>query len=234
MNRDAPSERQARSDRRRATRAEGILDTAMAILAAEGEGGLTMGRLAHEEGLVPAALYRYFASKDAILVALQRRALVDLADRLAEARVTWEARLARHDAPVRALGALLAAGRFYLALRDTAPETQGLIALLLGDPRPLLATEDAGTNAPLATALLGELVGLFAEASRQGALTAGDAMQRAVVFWAALQGLTQLEKLRRLSPPVPATSPLGDLATKTLLLGFGADPALLNKARFAL
>ena len=54
MNRNAQgeqSERQARGERRRATRTEGILDTAMAILAADGEGGLPMGRLAHEEGL---------------------------------------------------------------------------------------------------------------------------------------------------------------------------------------
>lgn len=234
MDHDAPTERRARTEQRRATRTEAILDTAMRILAQEGEGALTMGRLAHLEGLVPAALYRYFPSKDAILVALQRRALEDLGARLTEARGAWETRLARHDVHVRSLGALLAVGRFYLNLRETAPETQGLLAILLGDPRPLLDASDASANAPLATALLGELAILFGEAARQGALTSGDALQRAVVYWASLQGLTQLEKLRRLSPALPSSQALGDLTMKTLLLGFGADPALLSRARFAL
>ncbi|MBK8259226.1 MAG: TetR/AcrR family transcriptional regulator [Polyangiaceae bacterium] len=233
MHHDVIPDRRARTDKRRADRVEGILDTAMNILATEGEGALTMGRLAKDEGLVAAALYRYFPSKDAILVALQKRALLDLSSRLKLERARWEERLARHEKPVRALGALIAAGRFYLGLRDAAPETWSLIALLLGDPRPLLSAPDAAANAPLATALLGELSSLLNDGVRADALSPGDSFNRAIVMWASLQGLGQLEKLRRVAP-LPENALLSELTIKTILLGFGAESSLYSKSRSAL
>jgi AcrR family transcriptional regulator len=44
-----------------------ILDTAREILATEGQGALTMRRLAHRIEYTPGALYAHFADKDALL-----------------------------------------------------------------------------------------------------------------------------------------------------------------------
>lgn len=223
-----------RRERRRADRAEGILDAALAIVAREGIDALTLGRLARELNLVPAALYRYFPSKDAIVAALQRRSLEDVAARFAEARAGWEGRLARCSVEVRALGGLRAAARFYVGLPAAAPETWTLVALLLGDPRMLLPDEEAARSAPLVTALILEVTRAFDEAARTGALARGSGAERALVFWAALQGATQLAKLARIAPDAPTPARVGDLAAEALLRGWGADPSRLALAARAL
>jgi AcrR family transcriptional regulator len=68
-------ETSGRRARRREVRTEAVLDVASRIVAREGLEGLTLGKVAGELDLVGPALYRYFASKDALVAALQRRAI---------------------------------------------------------------------------------------------------------------------------------------------------------------
>jgi AcrR family transcriptional regulator len=218
--------------RRREDKTEAILDAAMRLLAEGGLEGVTLQKVASELGIVTTALYRYFASKDALVAALQRRAVSTMHAHFTTVRSELDPK--RLSPEVAALTPLLALARAYVALPETHPETFRLVAILLGDPRRLVSDEEAAKNAPLVAAMLGDMQALFVEAERAMALTRGPALQRTLVLWATLHGLTQLEKLRRLAPDAPTARQLCDEAACAILRGFGADASRLTRAKHAL
>jgi AcrR family transcriptional regulator len=213
-----------RVSRKRDERAAAILDAATEILAAEGHDALTLGRLARALDLVPAALYRYFESKDALLAALQRRAVVRIHLGLGEAIAGWEEPLPK----------LLAAARFYLALPRTDPQAFYLVAVLLGDPRPLLSDAESQKTAPLLLALLGEVEQVFRLAVEGRVLAKGDGMSRTLAFWSVLQGALSLEKARRVAPSLPSADDVGGAAVRAMLIGWGADAGEVDRAARAI
>lgn len=220
-----------RVEKKREARTTAILDQAMAILAAEGLDALTLGRLAKSLGYVPAALYRYFDSKDELLAALQRRAVVSIHEGLGEAERALAVRLAGQPAGVAVLARILGGARFYLGLPGTQPESAFLVALLLGDPRPLLSDESSRRTAPLLFALIRDVEAMFREAEACGALARGDALERTLALWASLSGALSLEKARRIAPMLPSSARIGGAAVEGLLLGWGAPAADLTRAK---
>lgn len=92
--------RQPRQERAR-ERVEGILDAAVDVLRAESLGGLTMSSIAAQAQMTLPSLYRYFADRDAVLLALAERyfdALHELLDaQLAGLRTEAQARTAVAD-----------------------------------------------------------------------------------------------------------------------------------------
>lgn len=220
-----------RRGKRREARLGRILDTAMQLLADGGLEGLTIHRLADELGYVPGALYRYFPSKDAIVAALQQRTVEKLHTRFRAAQtIPLPKDLDEHT---RALARLVGAARFYLELPRHAPEEFRLVGLLLGDPRPLIADEEARRVARAFAAFLSDVGVLFEHAANAGALAGGDAADRTLVLWSSLHGLCQIDKLARFDAARFDTRRLGDNAVSALLIGWGADPSLLEKARRA-
>jgi AcrR family transcriptional regulator len=208
---------------RKKQRRDEMLRHAQALIADEGIDALTLGRLARDFDLVPAALYRYFASKDALIAELQRRTIEALHPRFAAA-------VAPAGADDSALGPLLRAGRFYLALPAQEPEAYAFITQLLGDPRPLVPDDEALRTAPALLAFLADVAALIRSAQTQGALAPGSASQRALMLWAALQGVCQLGKLGRFDSTRFDVPALGDATLTTLLLGWGAAPDALKCA----
>jgi AcrR family transcriptional regulator len=219
-----------RVERKRQERTAAILDEAMAILAAEGLEALTLGRLARSFDLVPAALYRYFASKDALVAALQRRSVEVIHGRVGEALGSVDATRTRAGSDVVTLARLVAAARAYLALPSTDPEAAFLAALLLGDPRPLVSDDESRRTAPLLAAVLGDVSAAFQSAVASGALCEGDTTERTLVFWAVVHGALSLEKARRIAPALPSSSDVGRSAVATLLVGWGASRATVARA----
>lgn len=67
-------------------RREQILDLAEAVLESEGIDALTMRRLADEAGIQAPSLYKHWSNKDALLAALQERALIAFAREMGQAR----------------------------------------------------------------------------------------------------------------------------------------------------
>jgi AcrR family transcriptional regulator len=220
--------------RRREDKTAAVLDAAMALLAAEGLEGVTLQRVAQRLGVVTTALYRYFPAKDALLAALQRRAVAEVHAHLAAELARVPAVVARHAPEVAAIAPVLHAARTYLALPRTRPEAFRLLALLIGDPRVLIADEEAARTTPLVTELLADIARTVAQAAEAGALEPGDPLARTIALWATLHGLTQLEKLRRVAPHAPDAGALADAAVAALLRGFGASPDVLARARRAL
>ena len=208
---------------------ERIIESSLEALARGGVDSLTMQRLAARLGFAVGALYRYFPSKDALLVAVQQRIVETLHRELVGA-------LAQVDAapgnPRRAsLVRLWVAVRVYDSMSKARPTEFGLVAMLLGDPRQLVSDDDASQVVPTLLQLL-QLVGsLFAAASDAGALTAGDPLRRTLVLWTSMQGALQLRKLERFAPGGPEASALLDEVVSTLLVGWGATPREVTAAR---
>ncbi len=234
---EIPTATRPRIAKKREIRSEAILDEAMALLAREGIDRLTLGRLAESLGYVPAALYRYFPSKDALLAALQRRAVVTIGGAVQAALGEVDARVAKSrsaDPHVAALAPLLAAADVYAHLPETHPEAWFLVAILLGDPRLLLSTEESLRTAPLLGALLGAVRERFVTAESSGALVAGDATTattRTLAFWATLQGALTLAKARRISPELPTAPAVAEVALHAMLVGWGATPVATRRAK---
>ena len=221
----------SRVERKRDARTSAILDEAMGILASEGLDALTLGRLARALDVVPAALYRYFDSKDALLAALQRRAVALIHERMREAHAALDERLERTTPDVAALAKLLGTAEFYLALPKTEPETFFLVALLVGDPRPLLSIEEGKRTAPLLLALLADVDALFRTAVDTLAIAKGESFERTLAFWAVLQGALALQKARRIAPALPSADDVAIGAIGSMLTGWGADASAVRRAK---
>jgi hypothetical protein len=161
---------------------------------------------------------------------LQRPAVADAHEGFRASQEALRVRSGRCAASTIRLGALLAAARHYLALPRERPQSWLLVAILLGDPRPLLSDEEARRTAPLLLAFLADVRALFDEAAAEGVLAPGDATMRTLAFWASLQGAMSLEKARRLAPDLPSAEVVGGATVRTLLLGWGAPPQVLVRA----
>jgi AcrR family transcriptional regulator len=221
----------SRVERKRDARTAVILDEAMAIVTAEGLDALTLGRLARSLDLVPAALYRYFTSKDALVSALQRRAVALIHTRVRDAVAAIEKRTRRVPPEVAVLAKLFAVAQLYLSLPRTEPETYALVALFLTNPRPLLPDDEAKRTAPVLLALLGDVETVFREANECRALDRGDTFERTLACWAVLQGSLALDNARRAAPALLGSEAVAMTALTAMLAGWGADSGTLRRAR---
>lgn len=226
--------REDRRSQRRQARTERVLDAAMKLVAAQGLDGLTLQRLAADLGYVPAALYRYFDSKDALLAALQRRTIEELHRSFQAEQSRLADRVASLSPRGRALCSLLSAADFYLRLPARMPERFRLVSLMLGDPRALIERGAALDNAAVLLGLLGDVRELFEQAEQAGALQPDHAFDRTLAFWSALHGVATLDKLARFDASTFDVQRLGAVTARALLLGWGADPRLLDAAAGAL
>ena len=118
-----PAEPGDRRTRKRRARRDALLEIAAELVERDGVAGVTMAALADAADYAPASLYTYFASRSALLAALQQRALEALADVAEEALGRWDADLSARDGvadDVAALARLWAFSDLFLA----APEQQ--------------------------------------------------------------------------------------------------------------
>lgn len=215
-----------RRARIRAERSDEIVAAAWEIVRAEGIGALTTHALAARLDLAVGALYRYFPSKAAIVAELERRALVALGDALTGALARADGAFRGPGAPLARLCLLaLAYGRF---ARERSSEF-ALLGQMLADPRVLVPAEAAAAPTEATLAILELAARAFAEAAEAGALSPGDAVERATLYGAGLRGALELTKLRTHAAEVDGGA-LADAMARALLAGFGADPEALARA----
>jgi AcrR family transcriptional regulator len=226
-------------EKRREATIERIVETAMHVLETEGFEALTIQRLAKDLNYAVGALYRYFRSKDALLVALLHRVM----DRIGEDMTAGLAQVDRERAerlagaglaadtpltPDEGLLRLIAISNIYVAFAQSRPTEYGLISTLIGDPREFLATDAAAPIFPALVRLQLNLTAVIDDAVEAGALVPGDARERGVILWSAMQGVLQLRKLGRFGVAGVALDRLAPIALRTLLLGWGADAARVD------
>lgn len=225
-------------EKRREATIERIVEQAMHLLETEGFEALTIQRLAKELKYAVGALYRYFRSKDALLVALLGRVM----DRMGEdmtAGLEWvdRERAAKLEAagesadkeltPREGLLRLIVVSNVYMGFAQGRPTEYGLISTLIGDPREFLATDAAAPIFPALVRLQLMLVGVIDDAVKAGALAEGDSRERGVILWSAMQGVLQLRKLGRFGVAGVELARLAPIALQTLLMGWGADAKLI-------
>jgi AcrR family transcriptional regulator len=227
-------------EKRREATIERIVERAMHLLETEGFEALTIQRLAKELDYAVGALYRYFRSKDALLVALLHRVMDRMGEDMA-AGLEWIDNERAHrlaiageppDTPLtesEGLLRLIVVSNVYVGFAQGRPTEYGLISTLIGDPREFLATEAAAPIFPALVRLQLMLTAVINDAVQAGALARGDARERGVILWSAMQGVLQLRKLGRFGVAGVELARLVPIALRTLLLGWGARLELVDE-----
>jgi len=220
--------RKVRHDRKR----EKLLDEAMALVVEDGMEGLTIARLANRIGGSVGALYRYFESKEELVVGLQELAIADFRDFL-DARLAAQTRaLGACTSPqAGALARIMAAVAAYVDHADGSPQPHRLVDLFLSTPDAVLSDAHAqAVGQRVILPILQIVGGLLAEAVAVGALAAGDVEQRTHLAWAFVHGLDHFRKRDRLNGAHLQVEVLVPLAVRTLLAGWGASTSALDEA----
>jgi AcrR family transcriptional regulator len=239
-----PTDRRAddRRGRKRAARRTRLLDLAAEIVEDAGVAGLTMAALAEAADYAPASLYTYFASRSALVAAVQERALVSLGA-VAERHLIATARsvaVAGVAPDVGALARLCAFADLFLAAPQRHPHEFRLQQELLVT-RGVEDVEDAGRVVPAAMGVLDAPRRLLEEAAAAGALHDEDlvadplgqpvdlTVARTLAWVVALNGALLTDGLITGMPTTGAA--LGTQLTDSLLVGWGAAPEQLRAAR---
>ena len=206
---------------------------ALEIVEADGFDGLTMARLALALDLSVGALYRYHASKDALVADLQAAILRRWSGHFEE-MIARCAALDVQDQAVAALLPIAGAALLYSELPLAEPGPFALMSRILGDPRPLVADEVAAAVVlPAMAELLGAVAALI-EAAVGAALDPAPAPPRAIQLFGAVHGVIQLRKLQRLAPAGMALDGLVPGLVGDLLRGWGAPWTAISEASSAL
>ena len=223
-----------RAQRKRDARTQTIIETAEKIIVDEGLDALTIHRLARTLDYAPGALYRYFDSKEKLISELSCRAIQRIHDRL---KLIEERVDKRGKSPsLLSLVRLLESANMYSALIETDPATHRLVGSLLGDPKHILNEKEAERVHSETVPVLMSFTKLIQDAEETGALQKGPANERAVAFWAGLQGIVQLRKMvhhATILQSLVDPEKIADRFVYDLLIGWGADESLLSTAHKA-
>jgi AcrR family transcriptional regulator len=157
---------------------DALLETAVAILAKDGPGGLSTRRLARELSVSTMAVYTYFGGMDDLVRALVHEGFARLNDRMS--------RVAQSNDPVADVAAL---GRVYRANAASHPY---LYSVMFGGSKLAgFSLTDDDRRHGLYT--LEILVGAVRRCMDEGRFQEADAQLVAHQFWTALHGLVTLE-----------------------------------------
>lgn len=222
----------SRVERKRQARQEKMIEIALEIVREDGLDALTIKRIAEEMDLVMGAIYRYFPSKNALLVSLQLRALEQLHETFMKQREQVAAYLQTKgpsDEKHRAAAQLWVAVHTYFSYKLHAPAYYGLLDSLLSSPRSFFESEQ-DSNSPLLLALLSSVAGDLSQAS-SGAFDQTLSMQYAHVLWATLHGLGHFRKRDPKLPEHLRSNHLQPLAIRGLLLGWGLPQTLVDEGQ---
>jgi AcrR family transcriptional regulator len=182
-----------------------ILKEAALIVANEGIGALSMRYLASKLGMTGGALYRYFPSRQDLILTHFSIGMSDLYEQLTAG-----------DAPSDPLEALR---EYALAYADFALADPIRFRLMFLEDNT--ATKDAGVMFETVSATYGEFVRRMSAAMEAKAITAGDPKRATDVLWAGLHGSVTLS----------ITSPEMDLGEPREFIERTVDTVLLGLAR---
>jgi AcrR family transcriptional regulator len=198
-----------------------LLETALRLVSERGPEGFSLREAAREVGVSPAAAYRHFADKPALLAALAS----DGHGRLAVAMEEAAARIQDGPPPARAAQALTAIGQAYV---DFAVRHPSFFRVMFGPAlREAGFVPCAAPSGRDAYQVLGDTLDLMVEA---GAMPAARRTGAEIGAWSAVHGLATL----LVDGALPLTARQRGLAQRALfrglLLGLGCDEALLPPA----
>ena len=188
---------------------EDLGDAAVELVRGAGPEAVTVRELARQLEVSPAAIYRHFLDRDAVLAEVARRARMALAHRMADA----QGGVRRRDPRARAVERVLAVGRAYLTFAREEPNLLAVAFLPF----------QAGTPEPEEPNPWGVLVGALDEVLRVGAMPPERRPGAELIAWSTVHGFAILRSSRALQ-----TSGVGEPDQEALLQGIaralGLDP----------
>ncbi|NIJ40438.1 AcrR family transcriptional regulator [Parvibaculum indicum] len=214
----------------RARKMREILSVALDLAVEGGLDNLTLHGLADRMGRSVAAVYRYYPSKEAVVRELQRLVAThigvlnaDTAERIDD----WarEKDLSKQDL---ALAQVIGSAKTYELFALASPAEFGLVTHYLGNPADVLPEQDVRMVFDVTRENLKRLAEFIADAQDKGAIGPGDARERTLMIWGALQGTIQLLKVTRRGAAWGEAETLPDATLHALLQGWGASKARLN------
>ena len=221
---------QGRRAQNRLIRTREFLGTALRIVTAEGFDALTMQRLADECGSAIGAVYRYFPSKSALMVEVQREAIDRLMTSYSVVEDRGEQRIAELglDDETAAMTRLMLMGRWFVACHDSYTEEFRLLHMVFSESRPVVPPEEAVRVLPSVIRLLDRARGLLEGCVELGVLDRrADPMQRTVLWAASVAASLQLGSLDVYDADLFDGVQLAYTLIEDLYLAWGADPELL-------
>ncbi len=215
--------------KRRARRLE-ILEVAQKLLVNNGLDALSMHLLAKTLSCTPGALYRYFKSRDEILMTLQVQNIEWLRSAFDHGR-----NLCIQDAELEpggeAILAILASSVMYGSLPEVLPQRFNLITLIAGSTQHVV-DDQTGMPAVLATlGMLSDVACYINDAIEEGALSPGQSIRRTTALWTSIHGAAITSKLARFPNMAPQFDGLIEEIAADLLAAWGASPPLLATCR---
>jgi AcrR family transcriptional regulator len=195
-----------------------LLETALRLVSERGPEGFSLREAAREVGVSPAAAYRHFADKPALLAALAG----DGHGRLAEAMELAAARVTEGPPAARAMQALSAIGQAYV---EFAVKQPSFFRVMFGP-----ALRDAGFEPCRAASgrdAYQVLSGTLDQLVEAGAMPAGRRPGAEIGTWSAVHGFATLlvDGALPLTPRQRADAQR--VLSRGILLGLGCDEALL-------
>jgi AcrR family transcriptional regulator len=233
--RAVPDDRRRRSrDQRRSQ----VLAAAHTVVIRDGLQGLTMQAVADELDCAVGTLYTYFTSKAELEAGLQARAVATLGASLRTGMQRWDAHLDADGLPgsLAALVRLVAFGSFWSAASVVLADECGLARQMLATRVP--GTDRTGTDrtgavgtgrtrsdlAEVLDDLVSRPAALLTDAVVAGVLTPGDDQARALVWLSSMNAVLDLDGLAAVDRHLFRVANLMRLLTRSLLVGWGADP----------
>jgi AcrR family transcriptional regulator len=208
--------------RNRRRRSQEFLDAGLRIITDEGVEALTMARLAHELDTAVGAVYRYYASKDEMLAAIQGAAVERFHrshDRSVEPVV---AAVGERVAESAELVRLVVLGRWLCAAAEVFPEEIRLLQVVSARRSSTMRPETAAGLVLPTLALLGTVRATIDAAAGTGDLRPGDGLARAIMWLTAFGGVFVADDLEPYVPEVLGGGRLIRRLNADLVVGWGA------------
>jgi AcrR family transcriptional regulator len=230
-----------RRARNRAARHDQLLAAASDIVGEHGLEGLTMQAVADRVDCAVGTIYTYFASKSALMAALQTAAIQTLLATYHRSAAVWDDALAEADVDdaVSALVRVMAFGQLFVAGPELHPREFEFLQLLINTPEQTVNADDVRAVTPHALTLLTELLVVIEAAVSEGALSStsqragDDGLRRTLRLIGALDGALLVSNANVTALPDPEAFQarhLTQLVTEDLLLAWGAPPRTLEAA----
>ncbi|MCB9678699.1 MAG: TetR/AcrR family transcriptional regulator [Alphaproteobacteria bacterium] len=186
-----------------------LLSTAMQMIVESGFDGLTMPGLAERADVAVGGLYRYFASKQELLAALQVHSISQLGVWIDERRTSSGLEGVRETA---------------LAVESFGREHSTSFALLelaISDPRRILDDEQAAQVQDAVMPILLGVAQRIGQAEANGEITPGNPMRRTMALWGTVFGCLHFRKRdSRIPDPELHSGPVLRDAVEALLRGW--------------
>jgi AcrR family transcriptional regulator len=215
---------EGRVARNRRRRSEAFLDAGLRIATEEGIEALTMARLADALDTAVGSVYRYYASKDELIAAIQANAVEQLHrshDRSVEpVAAEVSERVTESGARVR----LVVLGRWFCAAAQRYPEEVRLLQLVSSRRTPTHTPATAAGLLPTTIAFVAAIGDTIDAATAAGDLRPAPGLGRAIMWLTAFGGVFVADDLGRYVPSVLGSGRLIRQLNVDLIVGWGAPP----------